>query len=72
MASPEMSAARLNGGSYQSNRILKESASSHGSATMRSLASLVFDTIYLDKDRAASLHRNGVWIGLSQLVCQGC
>jgi hypothetical protein len=30
---------------------------------MRSLASLVFDTIYFDKDRAASLHRKGAWIG---------
>jgi hypothetical protein len=39
-----------NGGGYRSNRILKESASSHGSATMRPLASLVFDTIYFDKE----------------------
>ena len=30
---------------------------------MRSLASLVFDTIYFDKDRAASLHLEGAWIG---------
>ena len=52
-----------NGGNYQSNRILKESASSHGSATMRALASLVFDTIYSDTNRAASLHRLGAWIG---------
>jgi hypothetical protein len=52
-----------NGGGYQSNRILKESARSHGSATMRALASLVFDTIYFDTDRAASLHLEGAWIG---------
>jgi hypothetical protein len=30
---------------------------------MGSLSFLVFDTIYLDKDRAASLHRKGAWIG---------
>ena len=47
----------------QSNRILKESVSSRGSATMRALASLVFDTIYFDTDRAASLHLEGAWIG---------
>jgi hypothetical protein len=44
-----------NGGNYQSNRILKDSMKSHGSATMRALASLVFDTIYFDINRAASL-----------------
>ena len=50
-----------NGGNYQSNRILKDSMSSHGSATMRALASLVFDTIYFDINRAASLHLEGAW-----------
>ena len=30
---------------------------------MRALASLVFDTIYFDTDRAASFHLEGAWIG---------